>query len=104
MKGKKRHAPRALMDVDLRVRGRMKRGYTFHSAVPIVEINLPKPWSKARLESNLKLMRKTKATPPVLLHHVRGRYEIEDGIHRINAAKRLGFSHIPAVIALEREP
>jgi len=93
--------PKALMDVDPRIRGRLQRGYTFSPSVPISDILLEPAWNKLRLEDNLKKLKKTGAMPPVLLHLdlKTQKYRIEDGIHRIHAGKRLGYTHVPAVWA-----
>lgn len=87
-----------LLDVDTRTRSRMEKGYIL-DYIQIKDINLPPLRSKERLEDNLKQMKDTQATPPVHLSPApNGRFEIEDGVHRIYAAKELGYKSIPALI------
>lgn len=107
-KKKKLFAPEPLMDFDRRVLSRLNRrtdetgtvSYVFEN-VPISQINLPKPWSEGRLADNLKKIKATKKVPPVLLSKdTRAKlYEISDGIHRTNVVKKLGYSHVPAVVS-----
>ncbi len=97
-------APAALMDVDPRVRSRLRLNieearrqwqeygewyeYVFEPAVPISKIKLPPPWNEWRYKDNKKKIGETGAMPP--------------GIHRINAAKDLGYTAVPAVAAYRR--
>jgi hypothetical protein len=113
-------APEALMDEDPRVRGRLRfdveearREYqqygewyenVFEPMVPIDQIDLPSPWNNLRYEDNKKKIGETGKMPPAFLSfndttHI---YVISDGIHRINAAKDLGYTHVPAVVSYKR--
>lgn len=102
----KLHTPEPLMDVDRRVLSRLKRDpstYRFET-VPISQINMFKVWNPLRYKDNLAKLKATKKMPPVLLQfNWRTRkFDIEDGIHRINAAKDLNYTHVPAVVAYAR--
>lgn len=103
---KKKRRLRPLMDFDRRARGRMKRDpehYRFEQ-VPISKIELREPWNAHRLKNNLYLAKTTRQMPPVLLcHHKKTQtFGIEDGIHRTNVAKMLGYTHVPAIVWRER--
>jgi len=104
MKSKKH--PKPLMHVDVRVLGRLRTNPNVYSLeiVPISQIELRKPWNKFRLKDNLAKIKTTKAMPPVWLHFDEKllRFQVEDGIHRINVAKQLGFTHVPAIVAREK--
>jgi len=107
------------MDEDPRVRARLKndmeeakRQYEEYGewyervfeTVLISEIELPAPWSIGRLDNNKKKLQATGAMPPILLDFDDSSqtYKISDGIHRTNAAKQLGYTHVPAVVTYRR--
>lgn len=114
------NAPRALMDEDPRVRARLKTDWeevrrqyresgewyedVLELMVPISQIELPAPWNSFRLENNKKKIKETGAMPPAMLYFDDSSqtYKISDGIHRINAAKDLGYTHVPAVVSYKR--
>ena len=91
-------APKPLMDVDTHVHGRLARGYVFEN-VMISDINLPPIWNKLRYEDNRKRLKQSESMPPVFLSF-QGRKpaEVEDGIHRIHAAKDEGYTQVPAIV------
>ena len=113
-------APEALMEKDVRVRARLrldleeaKRQYqqygewyesVFEPMVPIAQIDLPAPWKELRYQDNKKKIGETGKMPPAFLefHDDTRRYAIADGIHRINAAKDLGYTNVPAVVSYRR--
>jgi hypothetical protein len=89
---------KALLDVDTRTQSRMERGYVLDN-VSISLINLPPIRSQERLEDNYQKIKTTKAMPPAHLHLLpNGRYEIDDGVHRIHAALKLGYDSVPILI------
>jgi len=98
-------APKALMNYDRRVMSRLNRKdpgvtYVYDKAVDISDINLPESRSEYRLKDNKSKIKETGAVPPILLVFDSNtqKFDIEDGVHRTNAAKELGYSAIPAVI------
>jgi len=99
----KRFAPTALMDVDRRAASRLERDSDTYKLedVPISQINLRKAWNEHRYKDNLYYLRVTGGMPPVLLHfdEKTGKFNIEDGIHRVHAAKDLGYTQVPAIVA-----
>jgi len=113
-------APEALMEKDVRVRARLrldleeaKRQYqqygewyesVFKPMVPIAQIDLPAPWKELRYQDNKKKIGETGKMPPAFLefHDDTKRFTISDGIHRINAAKDLGYTNVPAVVSYRR--
>ena len=113
-------APEALMDEDPRVRTRLKldleeakRQYqqygewyenVFEPMVPISQIESKAPWNQFRYEDNKKKIGETGKMPPAFLafNDVTQKYDISDGIHRINAAKDLGYKYVPAVVSRRR--
>jgi len=119
-KEQKRLAPTPLMDIDRRVRWRLKidldevkRQYeeygewyenVFEPNVPISQIELPKVWNEARYKNNFEKIKATGGVPPIFLGYDEATkaYKISDGIHRVHAVKDLGFTHIPAVVAYRR--
>jgi len=92
------------MDFDPRVRGRLKRDperYSFE-IVPISQISLKEAWNDIRLADNLKKIKASSKVPPVFLHFRNAEFHVEDGLHRINVAKILGYTHIPAIVTYEK--
>jgi len=65
--------------------------------VPIRDIRVPKVWKPGRFEKARDRIESGKPIDPI--HAVRkgGHWEIEDGIHRTNASKALGYTHIPVL-------
>jgi hypothetical protein len=76
-------------------------GYTVYkfNLIPLKDIIIPKVWNPGRLESVNKAIQENKNLPPIRLsiNHKKSKWEIEDGIHRANASKNAGFTHIPAI-------
>jgi len=113
-------APEALMDVDPRARSRLRLDieearrqyrefgewyeYVFVPMVPIAQIELTPVWNRLRYEDNKKRLSDTGKMPPVFLHFndTTQIYMVEDGMHRIHAAKDLGYTHVPAVASHRR--
>lgn len=93
-----------LLDVDMRTRPRMQRGYKL-MYVDIRDIELPHAWNRIRLDDNLSKIRATKSMPPVHLvfRRDKGKYVVEDGIHRIYAAMSLGYPRVPALVLWEKQ-
>jgi len=92
---------RALLDIDNRTRFRLKRGYILEY-IKISDIDLPPIRKKLRFDDNYKKMKATKGMPPAHLYLVRGKYKIEDGVHKIHAAKALGYDRVPILIKYRR--
>jgi hypothetical protein len=69
--------------------------------VPIEDVLDVRPFSKERTENALAAMKAGKALPPINVVETRGRLFIEDGQHRIEASKLLGYTHVPAVVRWE---
>jgi len=66
---------------------------------------LPEAWNKNRLKNNKDKIGESKAVPPILLifNSETQKFDVEDGIHRTNAVKELGYKAIPAVITYYKE-
>lgn len=86
-----------LLDVDTRTRSRMDRGYML-SEINLADINIPPVRSEGRLQDNLQHIKKSKGVPPIHLTPKSGKFEIEDGVHRVHAAQKLGYKSIPALV------
>lgn len=70
--------------------------------IPLAEIDVPEPWSNAKLRNNIDWIEKTKKTRPIRISMgENGKYVIGDGIHRCNAAKSLGYDAVPAIVTVE---
>jgi hypothetical protein len=75
-----------------------------YAVVPLAEIDIPSPWSNAKLRDNVEWIHRTGKTRPVQLYKGKGgKYTISDGIHRCNAARELGYDAVPAVISIEMD-
>ncbi len=79
---------------DLGVTQRVRLEY-----VPISDVNVPAPWSDDKLQAVKADMDAGKKLEPVRLTMPdgKGKWEIDDGIHRTNAAREAGYSHVPAI-------
>ena len=66
---------------------------------PIRDIEDVKPWSQAKLDAVVRDIEGGKALKPIEVYDPeRGsKLLINDGIHRLNASKLLGFTHIPVL-------
>jgi len=71
--------------------------------VPISKIHVPSQWHPTRGSRIQEAIDSGKPLPPVKLIPIRGRYEINDGIHRVNVSIANGFSHIPAIVTHQVE-
>jgi hypothetical protein len=67
--------------------------------VPLRAIQIPSVWNPGRADKLQEAFDQGRPLPPVRLTKVRGRLEVEDGIHRINVSKERGFTHVPALIS-----
>lgn len=71
--------------------------------IPISEVNVPPVWQAAKLPPILEGLSKGKPLPAIRAERgADGRWEISDGIHRANASKSRGLTHIPAIVPKER--
>lgn len=67
--------------------------------VPIDDIDIPPVWQESKSRPIREALATDKALPPVRLTvGDDGRLSIEDGIHRANAAREAGHTHIPAIV------
>lgn len=67
--------------------------------VPIAEINVQAVWQSAKLDPLRKRIAGAAPIDPVLLGMgFNGKYEIEDGIHRVQASIEAGYTHVPALV------
>jgi hypothetical protein len=66
----------------------------------IKDINVPKVWNENRYKDALEQTQKTGKVPPidVVWNDTTKTWEIQDGIHRTNAVKHLGYSSIPVLM------
>ena len=67
--------------------------------LPIKDIRLPKVWNPGRYERAKALIEAGKPLDPIDAVFSNGKWEISDGIHRTNASKALGFTHVPAFVS-----
>jgi hypothetical protein len=76
-------------------------GYFDHifELVPLSKVVIDEVWKEAKYQKVVEAIQKGVPLPPVMLSKKGGRFEITDGIHRTNASRDLGFTHIPAIIA-----
>jgi len=89
---------KVFFDVDNRTRSRMRRGYIL-DYVKISDIDLPPVRKQLRFDDNYQKMKATKGMPPAHLYFkLNGRYGISDGVHRIHAAKELGYDRVPILV------
>lgn len=80
-----------------------EQGYWYISKfeyIPIDQIDY-KEWDQGRLEDNLQKIDETKKTYPVYLSFddKTDRFSVGDGNHRCAASKKLGYTHIPAIVS-----
>jgi hypothetical protein len=77
-------------------------GATTHAElriVPLHEIERKPVWNQGRIDSIHEGIKSGNTLPPVHLGEKKGGgYEIEDGIHRVNASHEQGFTHVPAIV------
>jgi hypothetical protein len=71
--------------------------------IPIEQIKFD-PWNNERAKDNLNKLVDTKSMPPVIasFDSEKQKYILTDGNHRTNAAKELGYTHVPAIVSLKR--
>lgn len=67
--------------------------------VPISDINVPEIWSEDKLKAVQKDMASGKKLKPVrlIMNDDKGKWEINDGIHRTNASILAGYEYVPAI-------
>jgi hypothetical protein len=66
--------------------------------IPIEDIDLPPPRDSGRTASVKEGMKAGAAMPPARGgYQPNGKFALDDGVHRINAAKEAGATHIPAL-------
>ena len=67
--------------------------------LPIKDIAVPDAWSQAKLDNIVGQLRAGKEQWPIRAElGDDGKYVIEDGIHRANASRALGLTHVPAIV------
>ena len=67
--------------------------------LPIKDIAVPDAWSQAKLDNIVSQLRAGKEQWPIRAElGDDGKYVIEDGIHRANASRALGLTHVPAIV------
>lgn len=73
--------------------------YNEYRVVPLKKIKPLRVWKQERIDRIQQAIEKGIPLPPVeLTEDKSGRYTITDGIHRFNASKEAGFTHIPAIV------
>jgi hypothetical protein len=66
--------------------------------VPLSKIQIPEAWSEAKLDQVMQAIRSGKKLPPIRAElGDAGLYVVDDGIHRVNASIKMGFSHVPVL-------
>ncbi len=65
--------------------------------VPIKDIRVPVVWNPKRYDEALKYLQSGRPIDPIRAHKEGGKWEIEDGIHRTNASRDLGYTHMPVL-------
>jgi hypothetical protein len=81
----------------------LEDGYWFKDdfeIVPINEIKDENVWNQQRYETIMQSLEHNMALPPVKLYYDEElkEYRLSDGIHRYNVSKKMGFTHIPAIV------
>jgi hypothetical protein len=68
--------------------------------VPISDIDVPEVWNTQR-EQRLQQAMPSTPLPPVQLSrsNPNQKWQVSDGIHRINVSLQQGFTHVPAIIS-----
>lgn len=67
--------------------------------VPLDDVDIPLVWQESKSRPIREALASDKALPPVRLTvGDDGRLTVEDGIHRLNAARQAGHTHIPAIV------
>lgn len=67
--------------------------------VPLSDVDIPPVWQESKSRPIRDALTSDKALPPVRLTvGDDGRLSVEDGIHRLNAAREAGHTHIPAIV------
>lgn len=67
--------------------------------VPIDKVDF-EPWNEGRYDNVVAKMEGNKALDPVDLHkRSNGRYMVNDGNHRTAVSKKMGYTHVPAVVS-----
>ena len=68
--------------------------------VPLAMIKHRETWSADKAEKNYELLKMNGMMPPVVLGYIEEekKYVISNGIHRIAAARRLGYDAVPAIV------
>lgn len=80
--------------------------YIYHvlEILPLADIHPEAVWNDSRIEHIREGIRAGVPLPPI---HVSlnkdGKYHISDGIHRYNASKEAGFTHIPAIVSVYKD-
>jgi hypothetical protein len=82
---------------ELRENGRYVR--YFFRLLPINQIRVPSVWSPSKLPSIQKAILEGRPLPPIRAYLEGSKYEIEDGIHRVNASIEAGFTLVPAIVS-----
>jgi hypothetical protein len=65
--------------------------------VPIKDIRVPPVWNQGRYDGALKYLQSGQAIDPIRASKEGSKWEISDGIHRTNASRDLGWTHIPVL-------
>lgn len=69
--------------------------------VPISEVEKQPIWSQEKLDAVKKQLKEGKSLEPIMLissPEQPGKLLINDGIHRTEASRQLGYTHIPALV------
>lgn len=67
--------------------------------IPINEIDVPPVWAESKIAPLRVALREGKHLPPIRADRgPNGNYAIDDGIHRANAAREAGYTHVPAIV------
>lgn len=67
--------------------------------IPIKDIRLPKVWNPGRYEEAKRHILKGTPLDPIDVGKHGGKWDIQDGIHRTNVSKDLGYTHVPAFVS-----
>lgn len=74
--------------------------YNVFEVVPIKDIVHNDVWRPERYDRITEGIRKGDALPPIRVDKKGTRYEIADGIHRYNASRDAGMTHIPVIYSV----
>lgn len=67
--------------------------------IPIDDVDVPAVWAESKIAPIRQALDDGAPLPPIRADRgPTGKYAIDDGIHRVNAAREAGYTHVPAIV------